>query len=135
MGGPGPSVRAMFQTTDGHPDDFEAFQASRSRFLDRLAAESLLFQIERASERGDSPTQEETVDPPIVIEGELAILAAERRLILGYFSPSQRDLADVVRDTLGFRDEAFGVGQVGHVRITVERLPRPTDRPAEEPGR
>jgi hypothetical protein len=125
----------MFETTDGHPNDFEAFRAGRGRFLDRLAAESLLFQIERASERGASPTEETTVDPPIVIEGELAILAAERRLVLGYFSPAQRDLADVVRDTLGFRDEAFGVGQVGRVRITVERLPQPSPRPAEETGR
>jgi hypothetical protein len=125
----------MFETTDGHPNDFEAFRAGRSRFLDRLAAESLLLQIERAGDRGGSPTEETTVDPPIVIEGELAILAAERRLVIGYFSPSQRDLADVVRNTLGFRDEAFGVGQVGHVRITVERLPQPSPRPAEETGR
>ena len=125
----------MFETTDGHRNDFEAFRAGRSRFLDRLAAESLLFQIERAGDRDGSATREDTVDPPIVIEGELAILAAERRLVLGYFSPSQRDLADVVRDTLGFRDEAFGVGQVGRVRITVERLPQPSDGPAEATGR
>ncbi len=51
------------------------------------------------------------------------ILTGERRLVLGYFSPAQRDLADVVRDQLGLCDEAFGVGQVGRVRISVERLP------------
>ena len=123
----------MFE--DGHPSDFEAFQAGRSRFLDRLAAESLLFQIERTAQRGTTPTEETTVDPPIVIEGDLAILTGERRLVLGYFSPAQRDLADVVRDRLGFRDEAFGVGQVGRVRITVERLPEPLRRPEEETGR
>ena len=46
--------------------------------------------------------------------------------MLGYFSPGQRDVADVVRAGLGFRDEAFGVGRVGRVRITVERLPDET---------
>ena len=60
---------------------------------------------------------------PIVIEGDLVILTGERRIVLGYFSPAQRDLADVVRGRLGLRDEAFGVGRVGRVRITVERLP------------
>ncbi len=125
----------MFETTDGHPNDFEAFRAGRSRFLDRLAAESLLFQIERAGSPDASSTQEGAVDPPIVIEGELVILTAERRLVLSYFSPGQCDLADVVRERLGLRDEAFGVGQVGRVRITVERLPQPARPPAEETGR
>ena len=123
----------MFE--DGHPSDFEAFRAGRSRFLDRLAAESLSFQIERAGDRGGSPAEEGAAEPPIVIEGQLAILTGERRLVLGYFSPAQRDLADIVRDRLGFRDEAFGVGQVGRVRITVERLPEPSRRPEEETGR
>ena len=118
----------MFQTTDGHPNDFEAFRAGRSRFLDRLAAESLLYRIERAAERGDQPTQEDDVDPPIVVDGEPSILIAERRLVLNYFSPGQCDLADVVREGLGLCDEAFGVGRLGHVRITVERLP-PSGRP------
>jgi hypothetical protein len=125
----------MFETSDGHPKDFESFRASRSRFLDNLAAESLLIQIERAAARNGSSRREGTVDPPIVIEGELAILTAERRMVLGYFSPSQRDLADVVREGLGFRDEAFGVGQVGHVRITVERLDPPSSRPGEATDR
>ena len=48
--------------------------------------------------------------------------SGEGRLILDYFEAGQRDLADVVRDGLGFTDEAFGVGRVGRVRITVERL-------------
>lgn len=120
--GRGPSVRTMFETTDGHPNDFEAFRAGRSRFLDRLAADSLLFQIERAGLRDDAPTEEDPVDPPITVDGELSILVAERRMVMDYFSPGQRDLADVVRDRLGLVDEAFGVGRIGRVRIVIERV-------------
>ena len=60
--------------------------------------------------------------PSFEIEGDLAVLVGERRLVLDYFESAQRDLADVVREMLGFDDEAFGVGRVGRVLITIERL-------------
>jgi hypothetical protein len=122
----------MTENPDGIPTDFESFRASRRRFLDGLAAEALLTQIERSSGIGRSSDQEETMDPPVVLEDDLAVLVEERRLVLGYFAPGQRDLADVVRERLGYRDEAFGVGRVGRVRITIERAPEPLDAPAEE---
>jgi hypothetical protein len=112
----------MFETSDGTPTDFASFQASRRRFLDGLAADALLTRIERAGRRGEPPREETPMDAPVVVEGDLVILTGERRLVLGYFSAAQRDIADVVRDRLGFRDEAFGVGRVGRVRISVERL-------------
>jgi len=75
-----------------------------------------------------APTDEGADDlRPLVIEGDLTMLISERRLVLGYFAPQQRDLADVIRTGLGFRDEAFGVGLVGPVRITIEPL---VERPA-----
>jgi len=61
---------------------------------------------------------------PVIVEGELTVITTEHRMVMGYFEPGQRDLADIVRARLGFRDEAFGVGQVGRVRITIERLGR-----------
>jgi hypothetical protein len=56
---------------------------------------------------------------PIVVEGDLSILTGERRLVLGYFGPGQRDLADVIQH-LSRATEAFGVTHVGPVRITIE---------------
>jgi hypothetical protein len=113
----------FFETPDGTPTDFASFQASRRRFLDGLAADALLTRIERARPHPEAPCEETPMDAPIIIEGDLVILTGERRLVLGYFSPAQRDVADVVRGLLGFRDEAFGVGRVGRVRISVKRLP------------
>ena len=40
----------MFETPDGTPTDFASFRASRRRFLDRLAADTLLTQIERVAD-------------------------------------------------------------------------------------
>lgn len=54
-------------------------------------------------------------------EGDLCILTATRRLILGCFTQQQRDLADVIRSAAGV-PESFGVVQLGPVRITVEPL-------------
>jgi len=106
----------------GFPPDFAAFQAGRRRFLDRLAADAVLRQAAREARRPDS--EEATMDPgPLHLEGELTVLTAEHRLVLGYFAPGQRDVADAVRSVLGFEDEAFGVGRVGRVTITIERLP------------
>jgi hypothetical protein len=106
----------------GFPPDFAAFQAGRRRFLDRLAADAVLREVVREARRPDA--QEATMDPgPLQLEGELTVLTAERRLVLGYFAPGQRDVADAVRSVLGFEDEAFGVGRVGRVTITIERLP------------
>ena len=99
------------------PSDFAAFRASRSRFFDRLAADHLLRRIEREASRPEVPMRRS-----LQLEGDLVILSGEGRLILGYFEAGQRDVADAVRDGLGFTDEAFGVGRVGRVRITVERL-------------
>lgn len=108
----------MTEHTDSDPLGFAAFRASRDRFFDSLAAETLLRRIEDEAAR-----LEATVDGTVTIEGDLVVISSERRLILDYFGADQRDLADVVRDRLGFRDEAFGVGRVGRVVITVERLP------------
>jgi hypothetical protein len=106
----------------GFPPDFAAFQAGRRRFLDRLAADAVLREVVREARRPDA--QEATMDlGPLQLEGELTVLTAERRLVLGYFAPGQRDVADAVRSVLGFEDEAFGVGRVGRVTITIERLP------------
>lgn len=57
---------------------------------------------------------------PIVVEGQLSIIVEERRMIMGYFSPHQRDLADVIRCELAAEAEAFGLIDAGDVRITVE---------------
>ncbi len=108
----------------GFPPDFAAFQAGRRRFLDRLAADAVLREVAR--DAGDREGAEEGLmdSGPLTVQGELTVLTAERRLVLGYFAPAQRDLADAVSSVLGFEDEAFGVGRVGVVRITIERVPR-----------
>lgn len=64
---------------------------------------------------------------PIVVEGELSILTEERRLVMGYFAPGQRDLADVIAHSVDAA-EAFGVAHVGPVRITIEWIPSPGER-------
>jgi hypothetical protein len=107
----------MTDYADHLPPDFAAFCASRRRFLDGLAAESLLRRVER-----EAAAQEAAMSRPLEIEGDLAVLVGERRLVMDYFETAQRDLADVVREVLGFDDEAFGVGRVGRVLITIERL-------------
>ena len=108
----------------GFPPDFAAFAAGRRRFLDRMSADAVLRQAARDARRPEG-VEEDTVDPgPLTLHGDLTVLTAERRLVLGYFAPGQRDVADAVRSVLGFEDEAFGVGRVGAVRITIERLPR-----------
>ena len=117
----------MFENPDGTSTDFESFRASRRRFLDMLAADSLLTQSERGSFVPAAEPEEEIVEARVVVEGDLVVLVDERRLVLGYFSSGQTDLADVVRAGLGLRDEAFGVGRVGPVRITVERVPAGPD--------
>jgi hypothetical protein len=100
------------------PGDFRAFQQSRTRFFDRLAADAVLREVER-----DALVHREQTMDPIVVEGELSILVEERRVVIGYFAPGQRDLADVLRNALGGDAEAFGVAHAGLVRITVESLP------------
>lgn len=107
----------MTYDSDSTPTGFAAFQASRLRFFDGLDAEHLLRRVE-----SDAARQEASVSDALQIEGDLAVLAGDGRLILDYFGSSQRDLADVVREMLGFDDEAFGVGRVGRVLITIERL-------------
>ena len=108
----------------GFPPDFAAFAAGRRRFLDRMSADAVLRQAARDACRPEG-VEEDTLDPgPLTLHGDLTVLTAERRLVLGYFAPGQRDLADAVRSVLGFEDEAFGVGRVGSVRITIERLPQ-----------
>ena len=54
-------------------------------------------------------------------EGELCILTASRRLVLGCFTAQQRDLADVIRTAAGVQD-TFGVVNLGPVRICIEPL-------------
>src|SRR5262245_14148203 len=107
----------------GFPPDFAAFAAGKRRFLDGLTADAVLRQAARDARRPGG-AEEATMDPgPLHLEGDLTVLTAERRLVLGYFAPGQRDLADAVHSVLGFEDEAFGVGRVGRVTITIERLP------------
>jgi hypothetical protein len=104
----------------GFPPDFAAFQAGRRRFLDGLSADAVL----RQAARDAHDAEETSMDPGhLRLEGDLTVLTAERRLVLGYFAPGQRDVADAVRSVLGFEDEAFGVGRVGRVVITIERSP------------
>ena len=107
----------MTEHPESTPPDFAAFRASRLRFFDGLAADHLLRRIEK-----DAAGQEVPVHQTLEIEGDLVVLSNERRIILGYFSAAQRDLADAIREVLGFTDEAFGVGRVGRVLITIERL-------------
>jgi len=54
-------------------------------------------------------------------EGELCILTASRRLVLGCFTAQQRDLADIIRTAAGVQD-TFGIINLGPVRICVEPL-------------
>jgi hypothetical protein len=68
---------------------------------------------------------------PIVVEGELSILVDERRVVIGYFAPGQRDLADVIRAALGNEAEAFGIARGGRVRIRIEPLPDETETSQE----
>jgi hypothetical protein len=128
--GRAPTVTAMNTHFNEWPSDFAAFTAARHRQFDAMNADSVLREV---AER-PAPTPEPPMSNPatIVLEGELTVLVAERRLVLGYFAPGQSDLADVVAATLGFRDEAFGIGTVGPVRITVEALqPEPAPKPKE----
>ena len=114
------------------PLGFEAFQSHRNRFLDRMAADAVLHEIETGRGASDHGPKERRwnrswsrVNSRIIVE--------ERRLILGYFSPHQRDLADVIRDGLDARAEAFGLIDAGEVRITVEFV-APVDTAAPEQG-
>jgi hypothetical protein len=112
----------MFEDTPQRATDYERFRASRQRLLDRLAADALLTRIERAADaepRDDPGVRMERLE----VEGELTVLLRERRLVLDYFSPRQRDLADVVRDLLAFAEDGFGARRIGRVRIVVERIP------------
>ena len=103
------------------PGDFDEFRRSRARFLDRLAADSLLRQVERqAAEAAPAPEEAIAMDP-IVVEGELSILTQERRLVIGFYTSGQHDLADVVREGAD-AEEAFGIVNVGPVRIRIEPL-------------
>jgi len=106
------------------PLSFETFRSHRARFLDRMAADALLGEIEAESGRRNRRPKERSVDP-IVVQGQLTVMVDERRLILGYFSPGQRDLADVIRGELGTGAEAFGLVDAGDVRITVEFVKPP----------
>jgi hypothetical protein len=101
------------------PLGFEAFRSYRTRFLDRMAADAVLYEIESGRHSSDHGPKERRVEP-IVVEGQLSLIVEERRMILGYFSPHQRDLADVIREGLDARVEAFGLIDAGEVRITVE---------------
>lgn len=114
------------------PMNFEAFLSHRNRFLDRLAADAVLHEIETGRGASDHGPKEHAVEP-IVVEGQLSIIVEERRLILGYFSPHQRDLADVIRDGLDARAEAFGLIDAGEVRITVQFV-APVDTAPQEQG-
>ena len=108
------------------PGDFRAFEQSRTRFFDRMAADAVLREVGR-----DARRQQEKIMDPIVVEGELSILVEERRVVIGYFAPGQRDLADVIRQALGNDAEAFGVAHAGRVRISVEPLSDETERGEE----
>lgn len=114
------------------PLNFEAFLSHRNRFLDRMAADAVLHEIETGRGASDHGPKERTVEP-IVVEGQLSIIVEERRMILGYFSPHQRDLADVIRDGLDARVEAFGLIDAGEVRIIVEFV-APMNTAAPEQG-
>lgn len=128
--GRAPTVTLMNTHFNEWPADFAAFTAARHRQFDVMNADAVLREV---AEQAAAPTPEPPMSNPatIVLEGELTVLVAERRLVLGYFAPGQSDLADVVAATLGFRDEAFGIGTVGPVRITVEPLP-PAPAPTTE---
>lgn len=102
------------------PGDFEDFRRSRARFLDRLAADTLLRQVEREA-ADDAPPREEAAMDTIVVEGELSILTQERRLVIGFYTAGQHDLAEVVRESLDV-PETFGIVHVGPVRIRIEPL-------------
>jgi hypothetical protein len=103
--------------------DFSAFQAARTRFLDRMHADAVLWQVARDARRPEREEEAPMNPGSLHLDGDLTVLTAERRLVLGYFAPGQRDLADAVRSVLGFEDEAFGIGRVGRVTITIERVP------------
>jgi len=113
------------------PLDFQAFHAHRNQFLDRLAADTLLREIETAALDPRRQPKERRVEP-IVVEGHLSIIAEERRMIIGYFAPGQRDLADLIRTGLGAEAEAFGLVDAGDVRITVEFTQSRNDERVEE---
>lgn len=121
----------MNMTLSSHwPGDFDDFQRSRNRFLDSLAADHLLRQVDRDATnppRADEPEESAAVNL-IVIEGELSILTQERRLVIDFYTSGQHDLADVVRERAGAL-EAFGVAHVGPVRISVEMLAEGPESP------
>lgn len=129
--GRAPTVTPMSAHFNEWPANFAAFTAARHRQFDVMNADTVLREV---ADRAAAPTPERPMSKPatVVLEGELTVLVAERRLVLGYFAPGQSDLADVVAATLGFRDEAFGIGTVGPVRITIEPLqPTPAPTPKE----
>ena len=113
-----PTVHPMNEHTKEWPPDFDAFAAARRRQLDAMNADAVLREVVRTTTTTPEPPMSDR--ETVTIEGELTVLIGERRLVLGYFSPGQHDLADVVTSRLGFRDEAFGIGHVGSVRITIE---------------
>ena len=119
---------------NGGTSDFDAFRASRNRFFDRLAADSLLFSIERGARRVAPPSQEDIVGSQAVLEGDLVITGQHRLIIRRSIDDEPLDLADAISEALGLRSGADGSGLLGRVRITVERLAQPS-APSDGPGR
>lgn len=113
------------------PPDFAAFTAARRRQVDAMTADAVIREVS-SNVAISIPEQSMSKPSPVVIEGELTVLVAERRLVLSYFAPGQTDLADLVVAELGFRDHAFGVGHVGRVRITVDPLELNADETEQE---
>lgn len=116
----GHSVARMTTRPPHWPGDHAAFTHSRRRWLDGLTADHLLREVARGTVHPGTADREHAMNA-IQTEGDLCILTATRRLILGCFTQHQRDLADVVRSAAGV-PESFGVVHLGPVRIVVEPL-------------
>lgn len=84
-----------------------------------------LFRTRGRSARARPATSVRTfADRAIVVEGDLAVRVAERRLVLDIDGPGERDLADVVREAAAGLGMG-GVVHVGPVRIEITPLEEP----------
>jgi hypothetical protein len=103
------------------PGTFDEFQRSRTQAMDRMAPGRAQRELEHHA--ASVPAGREGMTGTLVVDGDLTVLGEERRLVMGYFRPGSRDLADLVRRVAKASD-AFGITHVGPVRISVE--PQPT---------
>lgn len=106
-------------TSPDRPGDYGDYESGKQRFLDRLAADSLMRRLEREAAATFARWEEATAMDPLELQAELSVVVDERRVVLDFYSASPRELADEIRAAIQAPD-ACGVAHAGLVRIRIE---------------